>query len=99
MRFLFVIFMLLTLFTVAMAKVNVNTATVQDLMTVKGIGQKTAEAIVEYRAANGPFASIDDLVSVKGIGPASLKRFSDALEVSPTAPSEPLAPVAPTVSQ
>lgn len=99
MKILLAVLLFLLSFTAAMAKVNVNTATVEDLTTVKGIGQKTAESIVEYRAVNGPFSSINDLVNVKGIGATSLKRFADALEVSPIAPSDPLAPTAPVVSQ
>ncbi|HIC91599.1 MAG TPA: helix-hairpin-helix domain-containing protein [Syntrophaceae bacterium] len=49
-------------------KVNINTATAEELMTLKGIGEKKAHAIIEYREAHGPFESIDDLKNVKGIG-------------------------------
>ena len=48
--------------------VHLNKSTVDDLMTLKGIGQKKAEAIVTYRQEIGAFKSIEDLAKVKGIG-------------------------------
>jgi competence protein ComEA len=49
------------------AKVNINSASVEQLATLKRIGAKKAAAIIAYRDANGPFKSIDDLSKVKGI--------------------------------
>jgi len=60
-------------------KVDVNTATVEQLQQVKGIGAKTAAAIVAYRKAHGPFASLDDLTGVKGIGKKKLEKLRDSL--------------------
>lgn len=64
--------------------VNVNTADAATLSTeLKGVGDKTAAAIVAYREANGPFETIDDLKRVKGVGDAIIEknmeniRFSD----------------------
>ncbi|EEW07212.1 conserved hypothetical protein [Vibrio mimicus VM603] len=55
--------------------VNVNTASAEELATLlKGIGLKKAQAIVDYREANGPFISIDDLTKVKGIGEATVRN-------------------------
>ncbi|MGL4828915.1 MAG: ComEA family DNA-binding protein [Vibrio sp.] len=55
--------------------VNINTASAEELATLlKGIGIKKAQAIVDYREANGPFASIDDLTNVKGIGEATVRN-------------------------
>jgi len=49
--------------------VNVNTADATTLaQELNGVGEKTAQAIVEYREANGPFKSLDDLKNVKGVG-------------------------------
>lgn len=56
------------------AKINVNTAGVKELMSLKGVGQKVAERIVEYREANGPFKKVDDLKKVEGVGPGLLDR-------------------------
>jgi len=52
----------------AQAPVNINTADVKALSTLKGIGPAKAQAIVDYRKANGKFAAADDLAKVKGIG-------------------------------
>ncbi|MDT8376831.1 MAG: helix-hairpin-helix domain-containing protein [Mariprofundaceae bacterium] len=60
-------------------KVNINSATVQQLQAVKGIGSKRAEAIVAYRTEHGSFRSVDELEKVKGIGKRSLKKIEDDL--------------------
>jgi competence protein ComEA len=57
------------------ALVNVNTADLARLQTLPGIGQVKAQAIIDYREANGPFQSIDELDDVPGIGPATLERL------------------------
>lgn len=61
--------------------VNVNTATVEQLQEVKGIGPKTAEAIVAYRNEHGNFKSIDELEQIKGIGEKSLEKIRASLTV------------------
>ncbi|WP_448213016.1 ComEA family DNA-binding protein [Colwellia sp. MEBiC06753] len=48
--------------------ININQASVEQLVRLKGIGLKKAQAIVEFREANGAFNSVDDLTNVKGIG-------------------------------
>ncbi|MCB0237057.1 MAG: helix-hairpin-helix domain-containing protein, partial [Anaerolineae bacterium] len=55
--------------------ININTASAVDLETLPGIGPKTAEAIIAYRDANGPFATIEAITEVKGIGPATLEKL------------------------
>lgn len=50
------------------ALININTATVEELQQLKGIGEVTAQAIVDERTNNGPFASVEDLMRVSGIG-------------------------------
>ena len=47
-------------------KVNINTATVEELKTLKGVGEKKAEAIIEYRKKNGSFKTKEDLMKVRG---------------------------------
>jgi competence protein ComEA len=64
-------------------KVNLNTADAATLeRELLGIGTVKANAIVEYRAANGAFASVDDLLEVKGIGAATLEKNRDKLSIN-----------------
>lgn len=65
----------------ASAKININSATVEELASLKNVGTKTAERIIAYRQANGPFATIDDLANVKGIGAKTLVKNQDRLTV------------------
>ena len=48
--------------------VNINTASVQELQTITGIGESKAKSIIEYRKNNGLFESIEDIKNVEGIG-------------------------------
>lgn len=61
--------------------VDINTATVEQLQAVNGIGKKTAAEIVAYREAHGLFKSVDALVHVKGIGEKKLEQIRDSIEV------------------
>ena len=58
-------------------KVNVNTASMEQLQSINGIGESTATAIIEYREMNGSFSRISDLVNVKGIGEKKLAKLQD----------------------
>lgn len=62
-------------------KININTATVEQLATLKRVGQKYAERIVQYREANGPFAKAEDIMKVKGIGPKTYEANKDIIIV------------------
>ncbi|MBO6850061.1 ComEA family DNA-binding protein [Marinobacter lipolyticus] len=82
MATLVLLFSLLTGFAYAEpAAVNINTADVETLASLNGIGESKAQAIVAYREANGPFQSADDLVNVKGIGEATVAKNADSLAV------------------
>jgi competence protein ComEA len=62
---------------VAGGKIDLNTATAEQLDTLPGVGPSTAQKIVADRAANGPFRTVDDLLRVPGIGPAKLDALKD----------------------
>jgi competence protein ComEA len=62
-------------------KININTATVGELTELQKVGPKTAERIVAYRDANGPFQTVDDLVNVKGVGDKILELNKDRMTV------------------
>ncbi|HOJ37928.1 MAG TPA: helix-hairpin-helix domain-containing protein [Ignavibacteriales bacterium] len=56
-------------------KININTAGVDELTKLPGIGEKTAQAIIEYRTKNGKFVNISDLMNVKGIGQKKFEKI------------------------
>lgn len=56
-------------------KININTATKEELMTVNGIGSVTADNIIEYREHNNGFLDVDELTEVHGIGEKSLEKM------------------------
>jgi competence protein comEA helix-hairpin-helix repeat region len=55
--------------------ININTATLEELQTIKGIGKKKAEAILQYRKEHGAFRTKEDLLQVKGIGKKALEAI------------------------
>ncbi len=63
------------------AKVNLNTASINELTALKGIGEKKAQAIVDYREKQGKFTTVDQLADVSGIGPATLEANRDMIIV------------------
>ena len=61
--------------------VELNTADNAELETLPGIGPRTAELIVEYRAKNGGFQKIEDLMNVRGIGERTFLRLRELVRV------------------
>ncbi len=61
--------------------VHLNNSTIDDLVTLKGIGHKKAQAILIYREQAGAFKSIQDLTKVKGIGEKVLADNKDRLKI------------------
>ena len=66
---------------VAGGLINVNTAAATELEELPGVGEVIAQAIVDYRTENGPFASVDQLLDVSGIGDATLENIRDLVTV------------------
>ena len=66
----------------ALAAININTATLQELEALNGIGPVKAQAIIDHRKANGPFKSVDQLKDVKGIGDATFDKIKADVSVS-----------------
>ena len=58
----------------AMKAININKASAKELAQLKGVGDKLAAKIVEYRTKHGAFKSVQDLTKVKGIGPKILEN-------------------------
>ena len=63
-----------------LAGVNLNTATAEELESLKGIGPSTAAKIIEYRNEH-KFNSIEDIMNVKGVGEKTFLKIKDDLEV------------------
>ena len=64
--------------------IDINSAPVEDLQRLPGIGEKRAQAIVAWREEHGPFQSVDELVQVSGIGEKLLAGLRDYAAAEPT---------------
>jgi competence protein ComEA len=62
-------------------RVHLNTATVEELDALPGVGPVTAQQIVDYRAEKGAFSSVDELDAVPGIGPARLEQLRELVDL------------------
>ena len=78
----------------ALAAVNINTATVEELKALPGIGPAKAQAIVDYRKENGNFKSVEDLKKVKGIGEGIFGKLKDEATVGAAVPAKTAKPAA-----
>ncbi|MEK6552150.1 MAG: ComEA family DNA-binding protein [Bacteroidota bacterium] len=61
--------------------ININTATISELSSLPGIGEKTAKGIIEYREKHGRIKNIDELLKVKGIGKAKLSKIKNRISI------------------
>jgi len=80
MRRKFLVFILGMLMSVQLFAVNLNTASVEELSALKGIGSSTAEKIIQYRKEH-KFEKIEDLMSIKGIGQKKYDSIKNELSV------------------
>ena len=75
--------LLVPLLVFAAEAININTADKETLMeTIKGVGEKRAEAIIAYREKNGPFNSVDELAEISGIGQSIVDKNRDNIKTS-----------------
>ena len=66
--------------------VNLNTATLTELLQLPRVGPRTAERIVAFRREHGPFQRPEELMNVKGIGPKAFQRLQPHITVDPARP-------------
>ena len=62
-------------------KININTATLEELKTIKGIGDAKAKSIIEYRDKNGGFKKIEDIKNITGIGEKMFEKIKDQIDI------------------
>ena len=70
-----------TLSFAGMDKLDLNTATTEQLITLPGIGPELAQRILDYKKEHGPFKSVDELTNVKGVGKGKLTKLRDTVVI------------------
>lgn len=68
---------------IAIAALNLNTASKDELVALSGIGPSKAQAIIDYRTEHGGFKKLDELKDVKGIGARRFEKLKNELTVAP----------------
>lgn len=67
--------------TEASGKINLNTASVEELVTLKGIGISRAQAIIQYREEHGAFQNIEEIMNISGIGKSTYEKLKEQISV------------------
>lgn len=62
-------------------RININEASAEELVDLKGVGKTLAERVISYRSLNGRFITKEDIKRVKGIGPALYEKIKDDIAV------------------
>ena len=73
--------LMVPVYLIAGEKINLNTATLEELTKLKRIGPVYAQRIIDYREKHGPFERIEDLMKVKGIGQKTFDANKDIITV------------------
>src|SRR5438445_245256 len=82
MKRILLLLAMLLFWGVALAAVNINTASKEELDALPGIGPVKAQAIIDYRSQNGPFKSPEDIMKVKGIKEGEFGKIKNEITVS-----------------
>ena len=68
--------------TEAVFPIDINTATLDALVLLPGIGEVKGQAIIDYRESHGPFIAIEQIQNVSGIGPATFEKIKDLITIN-----------------
>ncbi|MCD6215382.1 MAG: helix-hairpin-helix domain-containing protein [Candidatus Desulfofervidus sp.] len=74
-------FILFPISVIAGQKLNINTATIEQLQNLPGVGSHIAQEIINYRHEHGPFQKVEHITQVKGIGEKKFEKIKDLITV------------------